>query len=318
MEAGIDVGLVNDRVGLELTYYHKKTKDALIAVTTPTSLGFPSSHFENVGSVRNSGFEAALSLRPVQMPLLSWEVTISGSTNSNKLLQLKDTVPIIFNSSNQRHAVGYPLGGYWVKPITGFNDTNGDGILTANEVTVGPNEVFVGPSQPTKELAVNSGLTLFHNRIRIGAQLDYRGGHKLWNLTEEFRCRSGQQGCRENYDKSVSLQEQAAVVARRFVPTSQQTSFGFIEPAWFVKLRELSVTYNFPETVARAFRAERASITLTGRNLHTWTDYTGVDPEVNGEGQSSPFNFGNNSFFVRDFLTQPPVRYWLARVNLGF
>ncbi len=118
----------------------------------------------------------------------------------------------------------------------------------------------------------------------------------------------------------MGLEEQAGVVALRFVnPATRRTSFGFIQPGWFVKLRELSVTYNLPETVARQFHAERASITLTGRNLHTWTDYTGVDPEVNGQGQASQSQgFNRNDFFVRDFVTQPPVRYWLVRVNLGF
>jgi len=324
-EGGFDVGLLNDRVGLELTYYHKKTKDAIIAVPTPTTVGFPTSRFQNVGSVRNRGFEGVLNVRPVQTPSISWDITLSGSTNNNKLLSKivagkPDTNPIIFNSSNQRHALGYPLGGYWVRPITGFNDINGDGIIDTNEVTVGATPVFVGPSQPTKELALNTGLTLFHNRIRIGGQLDYRGGHKLWNLTEEFRCISGLQGCQANYDTSVGLEKQAGVVARRFItPAARRTSFGFIEPAWFVKLRELSVTYNLPETVARQFHAERASITLTGRNLHTWTDYSGVDPEVNGQGQSSQSQgFNRNDFFVRDFVTQPTVRYWFVRVNLGF
>ena len=324
IEAGIDAGLWNDRIGLELTYYHKKTKDALIAVPRPPSAGDPSSVFQNVGSVRNRGFEGVLTIRPVQTPSTSWDLTLSGSTNSNKLISKivngqPDTNPIIFNSANQRHAVGYPLGGYWTLPILSFNDANSDGIISASEVVVGTTPVFVGPSQPTKEMALNTGLTLFHNRIRIGGQLDYRGGHKLWNLTEEFRCRSGQQGCQENYDKSVPLDKQAAVVARRFVPLASRTSFGFIEPAWFVKLRELSLTYYLPDAVAHQMRADRVSITLTGRNLHTWTDYSGVDPEVNGIGQSDPFLIGaRNDFYIRDFLTQPPVRYWLVRVNVGF
>ena len=322
VEAGFDVGLLNDRVGLELTYYHKKTRDAIISVTTPTTTGFPTGVFRNVGSVRNRGFEGLLNIRPVQTPAISWDISLSGSTNNNKLLEKivdgkPDTNPIIFNSSNQRHALGYPLGGYWVRPITGVNDINGDGIIDTNEVTLGPAPVFIGPSQPTKELALNTGLTLFHNRLRIGGQLDYRGGHKLWNLTEEFRCRSGRQGCQANYDKSVGLMEQAGVVALRFVsPATRRTSFGFIEPGWFVKLRELSITYNLPETVAQQFRAHTTSTAVVHR---LWTDYTGVDPEVNGQGQSSQSQgFNRNDFFVRDFVTQPPVRYWFVRVNLGF
>ncbi len=319
IEAGFDAGLWNDRIGLELTYYYKKTRDALIAVPTPPSSGSPTSRFENVGSVRNRGFELVLTGRPVQTPTVSWDFTLSGSTNSNKLLSKNDTVPIIFDASTQRHAVGYPLGGYWANPILSFKDANGDGIIDATEVVVGSTPVFVGPSQPTRELGFNTGVTLFHNRVRIGGQLDYRGGHKLWNLTEEFRCRSGQQGCRENYDRTVPLDRQAAVVARRFVAPALRTSYGFIEPAWFVKLRELSLTYYLPDPVVRQLRASRASITLSGRNLHTWTDYSGVDPEVNGIGQSDPFLVGTrNDFYIRDFLTQPPVRYWLVRVNVGF
>ena len=325
LEAGFDVGLFNDRVGLELTYYHKKTKDAIISVTTPTTTGFPTGVFRNVGSVRNRGFEGVLNVRPVQTPSITWDLTLSGSTNNNKFLSKivdgkPDTNPIIFNSSNQRHVIGYPLGGYWVRPILSFNDANGNGIIEANEVVVGATPVFIGPSQPTKELALNTGLTLFNNRIRIGGQLDYRGGHKLWNLTNEFRCISGRQGCQANYDQSVGLEDQAAVVARRFItPVANRTSFGFIEPGWFVKLRELSFTYYLPETVARQMHAVRASITLSGRNLHTWTDYSGVDPEVNGQGQSSQSQgFNRNDFFVRDFVTQPTVRYWTVRVNLGF
>jgi hypothetical protein len=56
-------------------------------------------------------------------------------------------------------------------------------------------------------------------------------------------------------------------------------------------------------------RATRASFTITGRNLGTWTGYTGIDPEVNGNGQNDQ---------PIDFLTQPPVTYWTFRVNLGF
>jgi len=77
VEAGFDVGLLNDRVGLELTYYHKKTKDAIISLTTPTTTGFPTGVFRNVGSVRNQGFEAVLNIRPVQTPAVSWDITLS-------------------------------------------------------------------------------------------------------------------------------------------------------------------------------------------------------------------------------------------------
>ena len=66
-----------------------------------------------------------------------------------------------------------------------------------------------------------------------------------------------------------------------------------------------------PQEWVERFSASRATFTITGRNLATWTDYTGVDPELNMGGSST--NFGTS-----DFLTQPPLRYWTARLTLNF
>jgi hypothetical protein len=84
----------------------------------------------------------------------------------------------------------------------------------------------------------------------------------------------------------------------------------FLEPGWFIKLRELSLTFELPDHWARRFRASRMSLTLAGRNLWTITDYTGVDPEVNA--------FGQDNFASSDFESQAQVRYWTARLNVGF
>ena len=80
-----------------------------------------------------------------------------------------------------------------------------------------------------------------------------------------------------------------------------------------MKLREVSVTYAMPNRIAGLFGAQHATLTLAGRNLHTWTGYTGVDPEVNGTGQAA-----FNGFAVQDFLTQPQIRTFLLRANLTF
>ena len=91
-------------------------------------------------------------------------------------------------------------------------------------------------------------------------------------------------------------------------PTTQSAA-GYIEPAWFIKLRELSFTFFAPSRVARMFGSSTASLTITGRNLIRITDYTGLDPEI----QETSGNFSSN-----EFLGQPPVRYWTARVQLTF
>ena len=77
-----------------------------------------------------------------------------------------------------------------------------------------------------------------------------------------------------------------------------------------MKLREVSLTYTPPASLASRIGASSLSLTVTGRNLATWTKYKGVDPELNDAGQSN--------FNTADFLTQPPVRYFIARVNVTF
>ena len=306
LEFGFDVGFARDRANFAFTYYNKKTRDALIQRRLPPSLGGPVSQFENIGMVQNRGLEAVLNLNTSVGSSVGVNVTLSGSRNTNKLIELGVT-PIA--QGNVRNIPSYPLFGYWDRPILGFNDINQDGILTPNEVFVGDTAVFIGSSIPRTEFSANLGITLLNNKIRIGGQLDYRGDFYQNNFTDYFRCTSSAaNNCRALNDPSTPLSEQARVVAGR-TATLGATAFGFIEKSDFLRLRELSLTYYAPEGVARALRATRASFTITGRNLATWTGYTGIDPEVNGNGQNdAPI----------DFLTQPPVTYWTFRVNLGF
>lgn len=308
LELGLDAGFFDSRIGLEFTFYDKLTTDALVLVPLAQSLGATSARFENIGSVRNSGVEIGVNALVLQSRAVTWDVNLTGSFNRDNLRTLGERVsPILRGGGDQRFVPGYPLGGYWARPITDFSDVNGDGIIASTEITVGDTAVFVGRASPNKEISLNTGLSLFNKRIRLGGQLDYRGGHKLDNTTEDFRCASFF-NCRALYDRTASLEDQARVAARTFDPSA--TRFGFFEDADFVKLRELSLTFFAPGNWARALRAEGLSLTLTGRNLATWTSYSGVDPELNAAGQAS--------FDVFDFLTAPPVRYYTARVNLSF
>jgi outer membrane receptor protein involved in Fe transport len=308
LEVGFDAGFAGEAAHLEVTYYNKKTRDALILRRLAPSLGGPVSQFENIGSVQNRGIEAVLNITKKLMSGVALDLTLSGSHNTNKLVRLGTGVSNIVQGS-VRQVPGYPLYGFWDRPIIGFRDINGDGVLTSAEVFVGDDAVFLGYSIPRNELSTNLGLTLFNNRVRLGGQLDYRGGFKANNFTEYFRCTSGAaNNCNALNDATAPLAEQARVVAGRTAAFGA-TGAGFIEDADFLKLRELSLTYYAPEGIARVLRVSRASFTLTGRNLATITGYKGIDPELNGNGQSD---------LPIDFLTQPPVTYWTLRVNLGF
>jgi TonB-linked SusC/RagA family outer membrane protein len=309
LELGFDAGFLNEAAHFEFTYYNKKAHDALISRRLAPSLGGPVSQLENIGLVQNRGLEAVLNIHTKLASSIGLDLTLSGSRNTNKLLELGEGVSPFGGGNNTLNVPGYPIFGYWSRPILGYNDINGDNILSPNEVFVGDTSVFIGSSIPRNELSTNFGLTFFNNRVRLGGQLDYRGDYYANNFTDYFRCTSSSaNNCQQLNDPTTPLSEQARVIAGR-TATLGATAYGFIEKADFLKLRELSLTYYAPENVARVLRVSRASFTLTGRNLATWTSYTGIDPEVNGGGQSDA---------PVDFLTQPPVTFWTFRVNLGF
>jgi TonB-linked SusC/RagA family outer membrane protein len=313
-EGGFDLGLFDSRVAVEVTAFRKTTKDALINVTTPPSAGNPAGQFRNAGKVKNEGLELVVNAQVLNQQELTWDVTFSGSLSRNRLLELPPSIPNIIVNTNgtQQHreceddGTCYPLGGYWERKYT-YDDANGNGVIEPAEVTVEAQQTFIGSPQPTRELALNTQLSLFRNRVQIGTTLDYRGGYYQWNLANDFRCRS-RFNCNEMYDINAPLDEQARMIANT-QKGALNTTYGYIEKSDFLKWREASITFNAPDSWARAIRGDRLSFTVTGRNLAKITDYTGVDPEVNE---------GVGNFAVRDFLALPLNRTVSFRANLTF
>lgn len=317
LEFGADIGLLNDRLGLELTYYNKKSTDALVSRDLAPSIGVATSQFVNIGEVENKGFEALVSLRVMDTDDVRWDASFSYSANENTLIDLgkdpatgQDLEPIIFGlgGNTQRHQEGYPLGAYF-NPSYTFEDANGDGIIQYSEVTVSDTAEFLGSPFPGREMAVQTNMTLF-GLVRISGLLDHKGDYKMYNATEDFRCGSFL-NCRAAHanhpEVDATLEEQAAYVGI----WEHGTAYGYVEDASFWKLRELSATILFPTEWAQWVGADQLNLTLAGRNLATWTDYSGTDPEINGGGTGSNFN-------TFDFFSQPPVRTLTARIDVSF
>jgi TonB-linked SusC/RagA family outer membrane protein len=315
IEAGFDAGLFSNRITLEATYFYKQTTDALIKREIVPSLGTTSTQFFNLGQVSNQGFELRLDTRIIDKPDFAWDLTFSGSLYKNNLDELGEGVAPITLGFIQRHVEGYPLGGIWDRPILSFGDANDNGVIEPGEYVVGDEPVYRGSAIPTREFGLRTNLSFFGNLLSVGALMDYRGGHWIENGTDSFRCGGGVIYCRALVDPTAPLEDQTAAAAYTYGDPNGFTEWGFFEPAWFIKLRELSLTFNAPDNIARMLRASRVSLTLSGRNLFTIDDYSGIDPEVNGFGQGRE---GSSNFAATDFFSQPQVRYWVARVNLGF
>ncbi len=315
VELGFEASLFEGRMGLDFSYYRQRTRDALISIPAPPSSGFTGNYLVNVGEVANSGIEVMLRATPVNTRSLQWDATVALSTNSNELVTWGDAplTSIDFGSfaQVQRHIPGYPLGGMWKTDVE--RDASGDPVLTpSGGVTVLDEKEYVGPSTPTREVGFTSTITLFDN-IRLFANLDYKGGHYQWCAICSVRSRIDLNTRLVNdprQDSDPDIRTQVAVVR------SLQTAT-WIKPADFLKLREVSVSYQIPTDWTQRVGFNTAALTLSARNLWMWTRY-----EFDQEGFGSPdpeVNFDSQSRFGRaDYASIPMMRTLSASLRFSF
>ncbi|HSH45162.1 MAG TPA: TonB-dependent receptor, partial [Longimicrobiales bacterium] len=308
-EFGVDLGLLEERLGLEVTYYNKTTTDALVQRRLAPSLGSSATQWVNLGEVNNKGWETQLNARVLNLRDVGWDATVNFGTNDNELVELGEGIePIIFGigADSQRHTEDFPLGSYFGTRLISWGDEDGDGLIGTDEVVLSDEPEFLGRPFPKRDLSVSSTLTLF-NAVQLFALLDHKGGHQLFNSTEEFRCNTFF-NCEGINNPDAPLEEQARAVAAVLGSID-----GYVEDADFTKLREVSLTLFGLERLTQRAGLQglnNVSLTVSGRNLATWTDYSGLDPELNSGGQSN--------FSTYEFLGQPPIRTWTVRLNVGF
>jgi hypothetical protein len=295
-------------MGAEFTFFNKKSKDALIQRRLPPSLGLTGTVYDNLGSVRNRGTELNIRANLVRTDNVDLNLGFTNTSLSNKVISLGEGVEdIVFNRGLQRHTEGYAAGAFFQKEIS-YADTDGDGLLTIDEVSVGTDDVFLGVPLPTWQRSVYMDMSLF-GWITVSTLFEGRGGHVQGNETERFRCGArSNRGCEAVASPDATLEEQAAHIGARYYGSKAM----YIEKGDFWKWRELSVAFDMPQSVVNAVpRADGLRITVAGRNLWTLTDYTGLDPETVEGG-------GDANFSQSEFNTQPPVRYLTIRLDYHF
>ncbi len=312
LETGVDAGMLSDRITLELTYYNKLSHNTIVSNVLPGSEG-ASIEYENLGSVRNYGLEGSLTVRVLEARPISWDVTVGGSINQNRLATLAPGVPPINapfypNVMQYRQVVGYPIFGLWAPQLI-YTDANHDGIIEPNEVSESATAGYVGSSLPTREVTLSSGVSLFGNAVHLGGQVDYRGGFRIQNALQTDAAIVPYAAAFNDPHASLLDQARAVKFSENFSPLTN----AYFEDGSFVRWRELSITYFLPGRLTRALRVGSASLTFLGRNLVLWTRYSGPDPEVANaaaNGMAPPDG-------VEDSGATPLTRSWALRVNLG-
>jgi hypothetical protein len=311
VELGFDASFLDERLGLEVTYFNKKTTDLILNRPLAPSEGFSQSQTVNIGEVVNNGFEVAANANIITLPNFAWTARAAFNTLHNEITDMGDVSP--FGTMNKR-AEGIQIAAFHGYTFKGFEEYTTTGGQTALRAVVSDTLEFVGNFLPTFEGSLSSTFTIMGN-LQLYAQLDRKTDFYIYNNTRQWRDRQSQNS--EEFvrrDEILSPEERA----RRWGPfvTEGGEAIGFnsvsteyIEPGDFTRLREVSATYLLPRGLANRFRASSASVTLAARNVALWTKYSGPDPEINSS---------TGSFSRSDFLTVPSPRRWVARFNVQF
>ena len=319
LELGFDAGLLDNRLGVEFTYYNQRITDAILLRDMPPSLGFPGQQYINAGSIRNRGVELALRGMVFDTRRADLDVVFNFATNQNKITDLGiEGLTAVQAGGFVRHVEGYPAGAWWEKRIVDAQFRADGTLIRGSEVcddgsggTVSCAQapvVFLGRPTPSREGAFMPTLTLF-DRLRVSGMVDFKHGYHKLDGNLRVRCVLFFR-CRENFYPLEYLDDPAWLAQ---VQSGGAFVNGLINDASFTRLRELSATYSLSDGMARRFGASRASITIAGRNLYTWTDYTGIEPEASFLGGSR----GGGSAQWEQNVT-PQLQQFVTTINLTF
>lgn len=339
IDAGIELGLFNNRVFLLADYYDTKTRDLLLNVAISSVSGFETT-LRNLGEVQNRGFELALSTKNF-VGDFTWNTDINFSANKNEVLSLNEGNEPIYStgSAGIRHVtrVGDPIGSYYGYVVEGiyqsqeeidnapfdtqapdpapgdfkFKDIDGDGEITPDDRTV------TGSYFPDFTWGVNNRLT-FKN-IDFSFLIQGVEGSEILNLTSRHM-KNGE----ANFNSYAVFNERwksASDPGNGYVPRADRESGNHgnnnrpssfqVEDGSYVRLRNVTLGYTLPTEKFFGSKIQKLRFYITATNLFTITDYLGYNPEVS--------SITTNSLTPgEDYGAFPLTKSFTMGVNLKF
>lgn len=317
---GLDLALWNGRANIAVDAYIKKTNDVLLNVQLSNSLPITTIQ-TNAGKIENKGIEFNISTVNL-VKAFKWSTDFNISFNKNEVTDLQYTDVYYFGriySNNQDVAIvkeGLPLGSFFgyisegVDPETGdlkYRDVNNNGIFDPGDRTV------IGNAQPDFIFGFTNSFSWKHFDLNLFFQGSY--GNDIYNAT-----RIDLEGMFDSKNQSVD-------VLRRWTPDNRNTdipravgggrvdnvrnSTRFVEDGSYVRLKSVTLSYNFNPVKLKKFGIGKFAVYVTGQNLLTFTKYTGFDPEVNAFGLSA-------TELGIDYGTYPQARMLTAGLNVEF
>jgi TonB-linked SusC/RagA family outer membrane protein len=298
LEIGTDMSFFKNRLGLTFNWYNKKVQDLLLPVVIAPTNGF-SSLLDNFGGLTNQGIELMLTGTPVKTANFKWNSTVIYNRNKNKavgtgalrLLSTNAGAPVAIVDGQP---VGVFYGTFFARNADGSLLKNAEGIpvtergiqTSATTYTVQRDasglptgtvlRKVVGDPNPDYTMSFVNDFSF--KKFNLHVQLDAVQGGEVWNA--DWRTRQGVGNGKEAEKEQMGLLPRGYISATKGVYNIEEWR---VDNGSFVKLREISLSYN----VGKVSFVRDLTVNLSGRNLVSWDNYKGYDPELNSGGQST-------------------------------
>lgn len=303
-DAGLDIGLFDNVVSVVVDGYYKRTSDLLLTVPVPYTTGYTSA-LQNYGTVENKGVEISLTTQPVGGKHLTWNTAFTIAFNRNKILSLGDGVQYLISDPSIAR-VGQPLGAFYgyqtfgliqsgddvgkiavIDPATTkpgdrrYADINGDGKITqADDRTV------IGYAQP--KFIAGFTNTINYRNLDFTVQLYASYGNQIFNQNkQQLELLSGQQNASVTaLDRWTPIHAVNTVQRAKEDPAPVTTS-RYVEDASYLRGKNATLGYSLPVAIKRLATIKQFRLYVAANNFFTLTRYTGYDPDVSRNEQST-------------------------------
>lgn len=292
---GVDVSLLKDRLSFTFDYYNRQSNNLLLDQPLSETSGFET-RINNVGSMRNRGYELSLSGTPLIIDGFRWDASFSISHNNNKILGLIDNKDEVDGLAIRR--VGYDSQSFYMRQWAGVDPANGDPLwytdasrtTTTNDYNTAQ-QVLSKSASPTYFGSLTSDFS--YKGFTLSAMLYYNFGNSIYDIWARYTQGDGY----DFFDNHVASQLQrwqkpgditnVPIFIAGNSNNSSRTSTRFLYSGDYVRLRELTLYYKFPAAVLKALKLPSLRIYVRGTNLATWVKDKNLpyDPEAYVNGQ---------------------------------
>ena len=323
-EAGLELKFLNNRIGLDFTYYQQHSSDLLITQPIDPSTGF-AYYYNNIGAMKNTGYELGLTGHVVKSDQFNWNTTINWSKNENEVTELAEGVTELsigsaFSAPQSYAIVGQPFGVLYAQKFK--RSASGEILINpANGLPVYEDQLG-NVGSPIPDWLMNWNNEFSYKNLSLSFLWDFRKGGKIWGGTQAGLYNRGKaaetadrerkyiidgvfaSGANEGQKNNVEIEP--VQYFKNYLGNSN-SEIAIQDGSW-ARLRSLDLSYrfrNFSKTI------QYIQLGINMRNLILITDFKGVDPETSLTGS-------NQNFAGYDFFNNPGTKSYSLNLRFGF